>query len=79
MRKSYLLLISLIMLFSFTGCKKKQGQFKTLEQIREDVNSFDVIMDYNGIVFELIKTSQGYYYAFDEKKLAIYYDQKTNQ
>ena len=69
MKKIFLFFIVLFLSLSFSGCKKNKSNFKTVEEIKQNIRTFDIVANFNGISFELMKTSKGYYLADNDKNI----------
>ncbi len=77
MKKIVLFFIVVFLSISISGCKKNKNNFKSVEEIKQNISTFDIVANFNGIRFELIKTSKGYYLADSDKNIYVFYD-KTN-
>ena len=78
MKKIFLFFIVLFLSLSFSGCKKNKSNFKTVEEIKQNIRTFDIVANFNGISFELMKTSKGYYLADNDKNIYVFYDKVNN-
>ena len=74
MKKLFLLFIVAICTLSMMSCKKNKNTFKSVMEIKQSINTFDITANFNGISFELIKTSKGYYVAEKDKDIYLFYD-----
>ncbi len=78
MKKLFLLFIVAICTLSMMSCKKNKNTFKSVMEIKQSINTFDITANFNGISFELIKTSKGYYVAEKDKDIYLFYDKANN-
>ena len=71
MKKIVLFFIVVFLSISISGCKKNKNNFKSVEEIKQNISTFDIVANFNGIRFELIKTSKGYYLADSDKNIYV--------
>lgn len=78
MKKIYLAITCILLLVVFTGCNKK-SVFLSEKEIKSNFTNFDIVANFNGIKFRLIKTSSGYYYENQTSNEYLYYNRNTNK
>ncbi len=78
MKKIVSLLIVLLFFFTLTSCKEKNN-FKTKEEILESYKYFNANVDINGSVYNLVKSSSGYFMANTTSNVYYYYNIEENR
>lgn len=82
MRKKLIFLI-LLALFLFpscqSNCKPNTDSRKSVEEIKRTYKYFDITVDYNGVIYRVIKSSEGNYYENTKQSDFVYYNIEENR
>lgn len=82
MKKIFIMFIILLFSLSVVSCKKsckEKTNFLSEEEIRNNVNIFDITVDFNGSNYHLIKSKKGYYLEDGVNNIYVYYNKDLNK
>lgn len=78
-----LIILLLLALFIFpsckNNCKKETDSRKSVEEIKKTYKYFDITIDYNGVSYRIIKSSEGNYYENPKQNDCVYYNIEENR